>query len=110
MVKLKGFTITESIIALVILSIAISLGSYFSASSLQIPNRTTIIKISSLINDISSCHYVKDFYAVEDAIKNSDIQIVSKEIDHKNYMEIEFQITLQSDTLFDHFIILQHEN
>lgn len=110
MARLNGFTISESIIAMAILSIIISMGSYFTSKSLSIPNRSTLMETTSLLNKISKCETLSNFQNLQANYQQSNLVLSSKVSEKTMFADVEFSITYNSDTLFTHFIILQYEN
>lgn len=109
MVKLKGFTITETIISLAVLSIAIAIASFISTQTLNIPNRSEIVQVSNILNDIEACQNESEFHAITTQLDQSEVQIESQIINRKDYTQITFQVLIKHDTIFNHYIILRNE-
>ena len=110
MARLKGFTISESIIAMTILSIIIAIGSYFTSKSLSLPTRTTLIESTSLLNAISKCETLSDFQNLQPNYQGSKLVLSANVTEKTLFADVEFSITHNSDTLFTHFIVLRYEN
>lgn len=110
MARIKGFTITESIIAMVILSSIISIGSFFTAKSFKTPNRSEIIQVTSIVNKISQCQSTNDFNRLNFENLNPEFTLKYEIIEKPEFADVEFFILQKNDTLFQHFIILQYEN
>jgi prepilin-type N-terminal cleavage/methylation domain-containing protein len=110
MVKVKGFTITESIISLAVLSITITVASYLSARTLKLPNRTEIIQVSNVIHEIATCKTEYQFHQISNTLANPNMQVISQVETFKSHMQIDFQILVFQEIVFDHFILLSNED
>lgn len=106
MVKLKGFTITETLISMALFGISVFISNILVRSIYSQPNRSDLIEINQCIKRISECRNTYEFEKEIDRIELKHLNI-SYDIEYLDHNSIcHFDLNKGSKTLFSHFIVL----
>jgi len=110
MVRLKGFTIIETLIAMSLFGTAVFVSNILIQNIYKQPNRSDLIQINQCIQKISKLNNFKEFEAEISNIEFDNLQI-TYDIEHlKNTDQCNFYISKNDEVIFSHFIILRHES